>query len=537
MIESIQALITPVTSVSTLISITVVGIVFLLGFFVYINDRKALVNKIFFLLTIAINIWIVSVIIVFSFPQGYIGLFSARTAFGGATWIAFFAYCFAYYFPVKNRNYKLSISWTLCFSIGIFLFSTFTPFVIKNLSVVSGLQINTYGPGYYLFLTYFVGYISGAIFNLVSKRKILTDSQITQTNYILLGFAVSSGLGLITNLIIPAITENTYVSQYGPLMTVFLVIISSYAIIKRRLFSIKIIATEFLIFAIWIFLLIQTLFAVSFIEMIINGVLFILVVLFGILLIQSVSREVEQREKIELLNKDLGEANRKQEGLIHFITHEIKGFLAKSRNIFSMISEGDYGQMPEGFRVPVEEGFKSGTNGVAMVQEILSASDLKTGAVAYDMKPFDLKPLVIEIISEHKKSAEAKNLTVETNINDGEKYEIVGDIMQMKHVFKNLIDNSIKYTLKGGLKISLLKKGDKILFSVKDTGVGIKPEDKARLFTEGGKGKDSVKVNVDSTGYGLYIAKKITEAHHGRVWAESEGEGKGAEFFVELQAK
>ena len=72
---------------------------------------------------------------------------------------------------------------------------------------------------------------------------------------------------------------------------------------------------------------------------------------------------------------------------------------------------------------------------------------------------------------------------------------------------------------------------------MKDTGVGISPEDRSRLFIEGGKGKDSLKINVESTGFGLYIAKKIIEAHGGRIWVESEGPGTGSTFSVELPKK
>ena len=54
------------------------------------------------------------------------------------------------------------------------------------------------------------------------------------------------------------------------------------------------------------------------------------------------------------------------------------------------------------------------------------------------------------------------------------------------------------------------------------------------LFTEGGHGKESTKINVESTGFGLYIVKNIVDAHQGRVWAESEGSGKGSQFYVEL---
>ncbi|HEY4498786.1 MAG TPA: ATP-binding protein, partial [Candidatus Paceibacterota bacterium] len=62
----------------------------------------------------------------------------------------------------------------------------------------------------------------------------------------------------------------------------------------------------------------------------------------------------------------------------------------------------------------------------------------------------------------------------------------------------------------------------------------ITPEDMKLLFTEGGHGKDSIKVNVHSTGYGLFIAKQIVEAHKGKIWAESEGEGRGSRFIVEF---
>lgn len=84
------------------------------------------------------------------------------------------------------------------------------------------------------------------------------------------------------------------------------------------------------------------------------------------------------------------------------------------------------------------------------------------------------------------------------------------------------------------LRNSNIFPNSKILLSVKDTGIGINEEDKKRLFTEGGRGKDSVKVNVDSTGYGLYTVKLIADAHNGRVWAESAGAGKGSQFYLEL---
>ncbi|HEC94241.1 MAG TPA: HAMP domain-containing histidine kinase, partial [Candidatus Kaiserbacteria bacterium] len=124
-------------------------------------------------------------------------------------------------------------------------------------------------------------------------------------------------------------------------------------------------------------------------------------------------------------------------------------------------------------------------------------------------------------------------LSIDENVGQ---YMISADADKLsEHVFRNLIGNAIAYTIKGSVVVSLSKDSSgKIIFSVKDTGVGINDEDKKRLFTEGGHGKDSIKVNAHSTGYGLYIAKSIIEAHKGTVHAQSDGTGKGSQFIAEF---
>ena len=99
---------------------------------------------------------------------------------------------------------------------------------------------------------------------------------------------------------------------------------------------------------------------------------------------------------------------------------------------------------------------------------------------------------------------------------------------------KNLINNSIVYTELGGVNIHLEKRIKKILLTVRDTGIGITSDDMSKLFTKGGRGKDSLRYNVNSTGYGLAFVKGVVEAHKGRVWAESAGTDKGSTFYIEL---
>jgi signal transduction histidine kinase len=254
---------------------------------------------------------------------------------------------------------------------------------------------------------------------------------------------------------------------------------------------------------------------------------------FGVLLLQNAQKEEQARTKIEELAKQLEKANEQQVVLIHFITHQIKGFVTKSRNIFSMALEGDFGQIPEQLKPMLEEGFNSDTKGVATIQEILNASNIKSGKVEYAMAPFDVKTLIEGIVLDLKPFADKKGVAIVSDLGNGA-ITIKGDKGQLTNAFKNLIDNSIKYTPKGEVRLKLSQERNKVIFSVQDTGVGITQEDMKNLFTEGGHGKDSTKVNVESTGFGLYIVKNIVDAHKGRVWAESEGRDKGSRFIVAL---
>lgn len=238
-------------------------------------------------------------------------------------------------------------------------------------------------------------------------------------------------------------------------------------------------------------------------------------------------------KELQRLNGELTQANEQQVSLIHFITHQLKGFVAKSRNIFSMLQEGDYGQLPETMKPIVEEGFNSATKGAETIQDILNASNIKSGKMAYTMAPFDFKALVDGIIDTLKPNADAKNVALSID-EPAESVIITGDRMQLENAIKNLVDNSIRYTPQGSIKATLTSDGTTVRFKTEDTGVGITPEDMQHLFTEGGHGAESQKVNVDSTGFGLYIVKNIIEAHGGKVWAESAGAGKGSTFIVEL---
>jgi signal transduction histidine kinase len=284
----------------------------------------------------------------------------------------------------------------------------------------------------------------------------------------------------------------------------------------------------------WVALLIRTIISRNSFDIWANAGILVITVIVGTLLIRSIVEEVRFREKIEALAVDLEKANERQATLIHFMSHEIKGFLTKSRNIFSMILEGDYGSTTTELGNTAQLALDSDTKGISMVQEILSAANLKKGTIQYSMENTDIKKILLEIIEDQKKSAEEKKLSISTLISETDDFHIIADGEQVRHAFKNIVDNAIKYTLTGTIEIRLFKNNESVICSVKDTGVGVSAEDIPRLFTEGGAGRHALKINVDSSGYGLYIAKKIVEAHHGKIWHEANSDGKGSTFSIAL---
>jgi len=250
------------------------------------------------------------------------------------------------------------------------------------------------------------------------------------------------------------------------------------------------------------------------------------------------ANEAVYKHSLELarLTRELEAANAAQENLLHFISHEVKGYLTKSEAGFAGIAEGDFGSITPELQAMSGAALTEVRKGVDTIMDILDASNMKKGTVSYKKELFDFGKAVETVVNELKIAAMERSLTLwfhsstDTMMVNGDQDKII------RHVIRNIIDNSIKYTEHGSVTVSLSKEGRVAQMVVQDTGIGITSEDMARLFTEGGHGKDSIKVNVHSTGYGLYIAKQIVEAHGGQIFAESEGAGKGSRFIVQIPA-
>ena len=108
------------------------------------------------------------------------------------------------------------------------------------------------------------------------------------------------------------------------------------------------------------------------------------------------------------------------------------------------------------------------------------------------------------------------------------------DNEKLRQVFMNLVDNSIKYTAQGSVRVSVKLEDDAVVTRVSDSGMGIDPTDLPNLFQKFSRGKGMSLVHTEGTGLGLYVAREMVNAHGGKIWAESSGKGQGSTFIVSL---
>jgi signal transduction histidine kinase len=513
------------------VGIAVAAIV-LLGCIIFFNNTKSITNRAFLYFSLLTAIWGISNYLEYRFTTIDATLWALRIHLFISTLHAFLFFTLAYVFPKEEVKFPNWYKFILVPIVVMTMILVLTPLVfsgIATLAPAGEVTRGTPGPGIAIFILVAFGLLISALVILFRRTLKEVGIERRQSFVLFIGMLLMAFLILVFNVVLPNIFSNRSFIPLAALFILPFVALTSYAIYRHHLFNLKVATTAFLGFMVTIFSFVNVIYSNSLSAVIIN------VTAFFIVLIGSI-RIVRDTLTLRELTEELSATNERQETLIHFIGHEVKGYLTKSSNTFASLSENDFGPLPEPIKPWVDRALADSRQGVSSVETILKAANLKKGTVSYTKAPFDLKALVAEAVEKVKPMAAQKGLGLTFSADEGS-YEMTGDKAQINdHVLRNLIDNSINYTPTGSVAVSLKKEGNKLIFAVKDTGVGITEEDKKRLFTEGGHGADSIKVNAHSTGYGLYIAKQITEAHQGTIRAESDGADKGSTFIAEFPA-
>ena len=346
-----------------------------------------------------------------------------------------------------------------------------------------------------------------------------------------------------------------------------------YSVTRFKLFNIKVIVAELSTIAIWMLLFAGMLNAHERSEQIYHAITFIFALFFGMLTIRSVISEVRQKDRLEQIAKELDRANknltdlnihledrvRKQTAEIRqayevekkaheelkkldaakdqFILttqHHLRTPLTVMKGFLSVILKSKNKLEPK--TVDYVEKISASTGRLAqIVNEFLDIAQFQVGKGLLSVKEINLYNLVKEITDELSLEMKKKKLFLKISPKPQDWPSVSVDSEKFKPALFNIIDNAIKYTQAGGITIGLNKQNSKVILFVQDTGIGLEPEELKHLFSEVfERGEEAKKVFPTGRGIGLYVTSSIIKAHEGKIWAESEGRGKGTKFCLEL---
>jgi len=168
-----------------------------------------------------------------------------------------------------------------------------------------------------------------------------------------------------------------------------------------------------------------------------------------------------------------------------------------------------------------------------MVNDLLQISRCQSNRLNLEIKPINLSEKMESALEFYSSEVSKKNQVLNKNYNEGA-VEILSDDKALDIILNNLISNAIKYTPDGGnIEVSIFNEGNYGVIRVKDTGIGMKPEDLPKLFTEFYRCKSKETSKIPGTGLGLSVVKKFVTAQKGTVSVESEYQ-KGSTFTVRL---
>ncbi|QSJ18379.1 HAMP domain-containing histidine kinase [Nostoc sp. UHCC 0702] len=231
---------------------------------------------------------------------------------------------------------------------------------------------------------------------------------------------------------------------------------------------------------------------------------------------------------------------RQREDFVSRLTHDLRTPLVAADRMLDLFQQETFCKISPEMKQAIAVMIRSNKNLMQMVNTLLEVYRFEAGKKTLNWETCDLPEIIQEVISELTPLASEKNLILKLDTSGLEQGKedagvMMGDALEIRRVFNNLIGNAIKFTDTGGITITISEQSanpqgkDWLTITVEDTGYGIAPEDQATIFERFRQGRNK----RSGSGLGLHLSSRIVEAHGGAIAVASQL-GQGTVFTVQL---
>ena len=248
-----------------------------------------------------------------------------------------------------------------------------------------------------------------------------------------------------------------------------------------------------------------------------------------LLAIEDITARKQIENALHAAKQAVEAASRAKSEFLANMSHELRTPLNSIIGFSEVLHDQTFGPLTPKQTRYVDNVLSAGQHLLSLINDILDLSKVEAGKMTVEAKSFAVRPVVENALTLVKERAFKRRLNL--SFEAPADLTVSADERMFKQILFNLLSNAVKFSEPGGrITITAERTGDDLCVSVADTGIGIKPDDQSRLFTEFEQLDSGYDRMHQGTGLGLALTRKFVELHGGRIWVESEGEGKGSTF-------
>ncbi|MFN2222108.1 MAG: sensor histidine kinase, partial [Candidatus Promineifilaceae bacterium] len=328
--------------------------------------------------------------------------------------------------------------------------------------------------------------------------------------------------------------QTVWVSSIALLVGMF--IIAASVVRNRLLIDLRLVSVEVFVLVALSVIVADLAVSQSLLDFSLRLTVLLLLVFYGIMTIRSIIKEVrrlrkmnEMVEQITAMNGRLIEADRTKTQFVSLASHQLRGPLGGMRIYMKMLLDGEFGPIKKQQREILESNLEVLVRMLETIETFLNVAKAEQGKLDLYRGETNLRDLVDRVVEAFQPLAQKRGLKLICNV-PKDLPTADADHGKIYHVLANLIDNAIKYTEQGEVRINGWAEGDKLRLEVADTGAGMTDKEIQHLFEAFARGLAGVRMNSDGSGLGLYLVRRIIQAHGGQLTVDSKGKGQGSTF-------